>query len=774
VTQSRLYRWGVAVARRRRVVLGVYLLVLCLCAAAYPSLQAALGPPSYKIKSSESSRVEDLLESSFPGLGSESDALVFNSSRHLAGDPVYRGVIAAVDGKVRVQTGVRTVLGPYDHEAVGQIASNEQTAFSAVSIGGSPQRRFEGTRAIQGVATRAAGNNGVRVWLTGYSPIAKDTSEVQKADSKQAQAIAVPLALVILLLAMGSVVAALLPLLLAITGLLLADGVLALLVLFFHFDTLVLAVMTLIGLGIGIDYALFIVSRIREELARSSDSPVEQHGEPRRVDHGRSSDSPAERHGEPRRVDHGRSSDGPAEQHGDARRVDHAVGVALATSGSTILFAGAIVACSLASLFVVDSQFLQEIAIGAVVVVVCMLTTALTMLPAVLSLLGARVNRGALPRLLQPADARPASAHGQIGAWARWALAVMRHPVPVTAAAVTVLAVVAIPALHLRYGLDASVIHDTNTISGKGEKVLAESISPGLMAPLEVVVSGGGAQHLHVDAAAKRLTEELELDPGVTGLAERRSRAGALLYVLSSKSIDSLQAKMLVERIRKKLAPPIEARGGPTVLVGGSTAQIVDLSNELKAKTPLILALILGLSLLLLVVVFRSIVLPIKAVLMNLLATVATLGLAVLVFQDGHGEHLLNFTSSGFVQIGVPQIMFALLFGLSMDYEVFLIRRMQEEWKRTGDNRLAVATGMEHTARPITAAAAIMVVVFGSFVVAHVLELKELGFVLAVAIALDATLVRLVLVPAVMGLFGAWNWWLPAWLGRVLPDLQGR
>jgi RND superfamily putative drug exporter len=169
--------------------------------------------------------------------------------------------------------------------------------------------------------------------------------------------------------------------------------------------------------------------------------------------------------------------------------------------------------------------------------------------------------------------------------------------------------------------------------------------------------------------------------------------------------------------------------------------------------------------------VFRCVLLPIKAILVNLLATGATIGLVVLIFQDGHGEHLLDFTSTGFIQSTVPLIMFVMLFGLSMDYEVFLIRRMQEEWRKTGDNRAAVATGIEHTARPIAAAAAIMVAVFGSFVTANFLELKQLGFALAAAIAIDATLVRLVLIPATMRLFGKWNWWLPAWLDRVLPNL---
>jgi RND superfamily putative drug exporter len=197
------------------------------------------------------------------------------------------------------------------------------------------------------------------------------------------------------------------------------------------------------------------------------------------------------------------------------------------------------------------------------------------------------------------------------------------------------------------------------------------------------------------------------------------------------------------------------------VAVGGATAKIVDLSNETTAKVPLVLGLILTLSLLFLIAVFRSLVLPIKAIIMNLLATGATVGIVILIFQDGHGEKLLGFTSVGFIQVYLPLSIFALLFGLSMDYEVFLIRRMRETWLATHDNELAVATGVEHTARPISAAAAIMVAVFGSFATANVLELKQFGLGLALAIAIDATLIRLVLVPALMRLMGARNWWLP-------------
>jgi RND superfamily putative drug exporter len=239
-----------------------------------------------------------------------------------------------------------------------------------------------------------------------------------------------------------------------------------------------------------------------------------------------------------------------------------------------------------------------------------------------------------------------------------------------------------------------------------------------------------------------------------------------LLTVAPRTSIDSYDSEQLVRRIREELVPPVLAGGGLDVAVGGASAKIVDLSNETDAKAPLVIALILALSLLFLTVVFRSLVLPVKAVLMNLLATGATVGIVILIFQEGHGERLLHFTSTGFIQVYLPLSIFALLFGLSMDYEIFLIRRMRETWLQTQDNELAVATGVEHTARPISAAAAIMVAVFGSFTTANVLELKQFGLGLALAIAIDATLVRLVLVPALMRLFGARNWWLPRRLSR--------
>jgi putative drug exporter of the RND superfamily len=317
----------------------------------------------------------------------------------------------------------------------------------------------------------------------------------------------------------------------------------------------------------------------------------------------------------------------------------------------------------------------------------------------------------------------------------------------------------------------------SGTPSGKGSAVLSRSFGAGTLAPIEIVLSSTdptpAGPNSVLEARTAALARELQRDrANVAGLSLTSSRDARLLTVAPKSAVDSSRAEALVREIRDVMAPPLRAGGGPQIVVGGASAKIVDLSNETRAKFPLVLALILTLSLLFLIVAFRSLVLPIKAVVMNLLATAATVGVLILVFQEGHGSGLLDFTSAGYIQVYLPLSVFALLFGLSMDYEVFLIRRMQETWRATHDNQLAVATGLAHTARPISAAAAIMVAVFGSFVTANVLELKEYGFGLAFAIALDATLIRLVLVPALMRLFGRWNWWLPTRLAHTPAPLR--
>jgi len=716
------------IARRRRLVLAVWVLVLVACAALYPSLQRSLGAPNYGIDGAESSRAAQLLEQRFAGHGAEQDVLVFYSPSRRAGEPTYRAVVAQALNTARRQSYVKGVAGPYvtnDRGAQRLVSTDGHAAIALVGIAGDSRQLVERANKLHDKVDPLA-RAGVSVWLTGYSPVAKDITTVENEDVERAETIGVPIALLVLLLALGAAVAAVVPLALAGSSLLLAYGVLALLARTLTFDSFLTTIVTMIGVGIGIDYALFIVSRYREELAQ-------------RMRAGQVADT--------------------------KDQIEDAVGAAIASSGRTILFSGVIVALALSTLVVIRTPTYREFALGAALVVICTVIAALTLLPALLAALGRSINRGALPARMQPRDSRTQTADGH-GVWARWALAVMRRPVLAASVIGAALILAATPVLKLHTGVDFGIRSLSDTPSGKGEQVLARSFGAGTLAPIEIVLSDprdSGRLDPVGTARAARLARELAPTPrnGIAAVTVTQGQDAELLTVAPTTPIDSYSSEQLVRHIRATFVPPIRANGGPDVAIGGASAKIVDLSNETKAKVPLVIGLILALSLLFLVAVFRSLVLPVKAVLMNLLATGATVGIVILVFQDGHGEHLLGFTSTGFIQVYLPLSIFALLFGLSMDYEIFLIRRMRETWLATHDNELAVATGVEHTARPISAAAAIMVVVFGSFVTANVLELKQFGFGLALAIALDATLVRLVLVPALMRLFGARNWWLP-------------
>jgi RND superfamily putative drug exporter len=386
---------------------------------------------------------------------------------------------------------------------------------------------------------------------------------------------------------------------------------------------------------------------------------------------------------------------------------------------------------------------------------------------------------------------------------------VLAHPWLAIPAAV-LLIVFALPTLGLKVGIDLGMAALSEKPSGEAVQVLERSFSPGVMAPVQIIASHEGTGKLDgADLATiDRFTRSLQGDPRVTeaysvGTLLRQSGGGVsaqalarleaspqartllaqtvnvgngsnrtIITVIPRDPVDSKAASELVEELRDTRVPSYTARSGTQMLVGGETAQFLDLGSESLGKLPWVLAIVLTLSFLYLMLIFRSLLIPLKAVVMNLLATAAAFGLTTWVFQDGHLSGLFGFTSVGFLQVYLPIVVFALLFGLSMDYEVFLIRRMQEEWLKTHDNERAIAVGIAHTARPIVAAAAIMAAVFGCFLVADVLELKEFGFALAAAVVLDATLVRLLLVPAIMRFAGPLNWWLPRSIDRHLPRVR--
>ena len=764
---SGAFRWGIWVARHRWKALSVWAAIVVASSVAYPHLVSSLVPPDYSVTGSDSSKVSELLSTDFSAAGAEQDVIVFDSGTLTIKDPAYRATVDRVLAAARKSTGVVALLGPTDPGAQSQVSADGHSALASLGLNGDDRQRSNRADSLQDAVASAAGSGPVSAYLTGYSPSANDLTDVENADVERAESFGLPVAFIVLLLALAAVVAAGVPLFTAVISLTGTLGALAVLVLGlgFNADSFLLSIITMIGVGVSIDYTLFILTRFREELAR------------------------ARREGRP-------------------DPVPDAVGTALTTSGRTVLYSGTIVMISLLSLFVVKSPLFQGIAIGAVLVVACTLVTAWTMLPALLAALGDRVDRWALPRRFQPADESERPSDRPSG-WERWARTVLAHPW-LALPAVIALVVFALPTFGLKVGVDLGLAAVSDTPSGKAEIVLERSFSPGAMSPTQVLASHQGSGSLSASDLAKidGLTTALSKDQRVTAVysittmlrqaglplspqglallarnptaktivaqtvnvAEGSNRT--IVTIIPRSRIDSTEATDLVHDLRNDYIPTYAGAGGPQMLVGGATAQFDDLGSESLDKLPLVLGIVVALSFLYLMVVFRSLLLPLKAVLMNLLATAAAFGLTTWVFTDGHLERLFGFTSVGFVQSFLPIMVFAVLFGLSMDYEVFLIRRMQEEYEKTRDTEDAVATGIAHTARPILAAAAIMAAVFGCFLLADVLELKEFGFALATAVILDATLIRLLIVPAFMRVAGDANWWLPKWLDRILPRIK--
>ncbi|HEU4945697.1 MAG TPA: MMPL family transporter [Kribbella sp.] len=759
-------RWGTSVARRRWWVLSVWTVLVIVAALSYPHLLSSLAAPDYSATGSDSARVAQLIESDFTAAGAEQDVIVFDSDTLTINDAGYREVVDRVLASVQDEPGVVAVVGPTDPGAQGQISADGHAVLASLGLNGNDRQRGDRAKNLQDTVASAAGEGPVAAYLTGFSPASNDLTEVETADTERAESIGVPIAFVVLLVALAAVVSAFIPLLAALVSLMFCYGLLSALTTVTAFDAFLLSIVTMIGVGISIDYSLFVLTRYREELARG-------------------------RH------------------EGRADAVPHAVGVAMSTSGRTILFSGTIVAISLFSLFVVDSPLFHGMAWGAVVVVLCTLITAWTMLPAFLAALGDRVNRWRLPKRWQPPELIERQSERPSG-WARWARTVLAHPW-LALPAVALLVLFALPTFGIKLGIDLGISAISDTPSGKGEVVLAESFSPGVLSPVQILATHQGSGELTASdlTAIDEFTTTLSTDPRVAGVYSiatlLRQTVGevspqalatvqqdpdaaslvaqtvnvadgsnrTIITVISDAPIDSTDATALVEDLRDDVIPAYSKSGGPEMLVGGTTAQFFDLGDETLTKLPVVMAMVLSFSFLYLMVIFRSLLIPAKAVLMNLLATAAAFGLTTWVFQGDHLSDLFDFTSVGFVQVYLPIIVFALLFGLSMDYEVFLMSRMHEQWERTHDNDDAVATGIARTGRAITAAALIMAAVFGCFLVADVLELKEFGFALAVAVVLDATLVRMLLVPAVMKVAGgSANWWLPRFLDRILPRIR--
>jgi uncharacterized membrane protein YdfJ with MMPL/SSD domain len=583
-----------------------------------------------------------------------------------------------------------------------------------------------------GVGEGARG--GVEPHLVGQQALWAGMQDLTKEDLEAAETTGFPIVLLILLAVFGSLAAAGLPLALGFASVAITGAAIFFLSQQTDMSVFVTNVASMIGIGVAVDYSLFVLARYREEV-RAGMEPAE------------------------------------------AREV------AMRTSGVAVVFSGVTVMIALAGLFLVDSTTIRSMAMGAIVVVAVSILAAVTLLPALIALLGRRAYSrgrtaivvGLLVRSWRTRRRRPGSTAAErrrADFWTRWTAAIMRRPWISASASAAVLLTLAIPALSLEFGDGALRQFPEGNETRVGAELAARTAGEGASGPIQVVARFDQGD-MRSNAAALRVYERsLERRSEVASVAPpRASRDGgsALIEVTQRHDPESPQSRALVDDLRGQASRGDGLARAADVEIGGATAHVEDFKDLVSGSMWKILLFVLAFSYLVLFVLLRSVLLPLKAVVMNLLSVAAAYGVLVAIFQYGWLDGLFGFDSLGYINTMTPPFLLAIVFGLSMDYEVFLLSRIRERYDATGDTRTAVAQGLRASARTITSAALIMVAVFAVFAGTGVPSIKEIGLGLAVAIALDATLVRLVLVPATMELMGRWNWWLPKPLARRLP-----
>jgi len=445
-----------------------------------------------------------------------------------------------------------------------------------------------------------------------------------------------------------------------------------------------------------------------------------------------------------------------------------AIARSLDTSGRAVLFAGTTVVISLYGMFAMNLSLFRALAVAASFGVLMTMLASLTLLPAILGFVGKSIDRFGLPHRAQTGEGQ-----AQASFWYRWSRIIQHHPWPALVGGLAVLLVLAAPLLSIRFGFADAGNRKTSDTSRRAYDLLSEGFGPGFNSPFLVVIDAPSGK---IDAAAtQRLSQQIAATPGVqsvTPLIPNQAGDAAIMQVYPTTSPQDQATTDLVKKLRNEVVPQAVDGSNTVVKIGGNTPGALDFSKFTLGHLPVVMGGVLFLSFLLLMCVFRSLVVPLKAVLMNLLSIAAAYGVLVAVFQWGWGKSIIGISKEGPIEAWVPIMLYAIVFGLSMDYEVFLLSRIREEYDRTRNNGLAVADGLAITARVITAAAAIMVCVFLSFVLGDERGIKLFGLGLAVAVFIDATVVRMVLVPAAMELLGDANWWLPDWLGRILPMIH--
>ncbi|MDX3640489.1 MMPL family transporter [Streptomyces sp. MB09-02B] len=720
-----LARWCV---RHRLVAVLLWLLAFAGTAAG-ATLAGAAYSNDYKTPGTESSRATELLSEGFPGVSGDSATVVWHTRAGTAGvraAAVEQTMTKALD-EIAELPGVAAVTDPYDAADGGRISEDGRTAYATVTFD-QPAEDVDKAQAEAVVDTaKAAEGDGLQVELGGTSIGLTETS-----GGHLAEIVGVLVAAVVLFLAFGSLAASLLPIATALVSVGTAYAGITLLGHAMTVADFAPMLGTLIGLGVGIDYALFIVTRHRRGLKRGLS-------------------------------------------------VEEAARSAVATTGRAVVFAGATVCIALLGMLILRLGFLNGVAIAASLTVVLTVAASVTLLPALLSFIGMRA--------LSRRERRRLAEHGPepelpTGFAARWSAFVERHPKKLGALALVVMTLLALPTLGLRLGTSDQGNDPRTTTTRQAYDLLAGGTSrssaaesgggfgPGVNGPLTLVTEvDGAADKLALD----NLDTTLRATEGVSAVTPVTYDTGgdtAYLTVVPDSSPQSAKTSDLVERLRDDVLPRAETGTSLDLHVGGVTAGYDDFADVIVGKLPLFVGVVIGLGCLLLLLAFRSIGIPLKAAAMNVAAVAAAFGVVVAIFQWGWGSELLGLGRAGPIEPFLPVIMVSVLFGLSMDYQVFLVSRMYEEWLETGDNRRAVRVGLAETSRVINSAAVIMISVFLAFVLSGDRVIAMFGIALAAAVALDAFVLRTLLVPALMHMLGGANWWLPAWLDRRMPRIS--
>ncbi|MEV0529025.1 MMPL family transporter [Streptomyces sp. NPDC050439] len=707
-----LARWCV----KHRLLAVLLWLIALFGAAGAAALAGSAYSNDYEVPGTESGRATELLNEGFEGLGGDSDTVVWRTEAGatVRAADVEQTMTDTLD-RIDDMPAVASVSSPYGQHGAAQISGDARIAYATVTFREQADAIEKADAQALVDTAKAADSDHLEVELGGSAVALTESKSAQTAEI-----VGVAVAAVVLFLAFGSLAASILPI---ATALVSVGTAYAGIVLLGHVMTVAdFAPMlgTLIGLGVGIDYALFIVTRHRKGLKQGLPVAVA-----------------AER--------------------------------AVATTGRAVVFAGATVCIALLGMLILRLSFLNGVAIAGSLTVLLTVAASVTLLPALLSWIG--------PRALSRRERRALAEHGPApelptGLAARWSAFVERHPKLLGGIAVAVMAVLALPTLSLHLGTSDQGNNPASATTRQAYDLLADGFGPGVNGPLTLVT--------HVDGAGDRLAltnlgNTLESTQGVASVSPVTYGADgtvAHLTVVPDSSPQSQRTSDLVDRLRDDVLPRAEADTSLDLKVGGVTASYDDFAEIIVGKLPLFVGVVIGLGCVLLLLAFRSIGIPLKAAAMNVAAVASAFGVVVAIFQWGWGSELLGLGSAGPIEPFLPVIMVSVLFGLSMDYQVFLVSRMYEEWLETGDNRRAVRVGLAETSRVINSAAVIMISVFLAFVLSGDRVIAMFGIGLAAAVALDAFVLRTLLVPALMHMLGGANWWLPRGLDRWLPRIS--